>query len=413
LSNRMVKDTTLYEALGVTPEASGSDIKKAYRKCALKHHPDKNPGPDAEQKFKEISYAYDVLSDENKKRTYDRFGLEGLKEGGGGGGHGGDPMDIFSAFFGGGSPFGGGGHRHSGPRRGRDVVHELRISLEDLYNGVTKKLSIQRTVICSVCDGRGGKGNPVKCSTCKGSGVQVRISQIGPGMVQQIQSTCSICKGEGETISDKDRCRPCNGKKTTREKRILEVHVDKGMVEGQKIPFRGMADEDPGIEPGDVIIVLCEKEHDVFQRKGNELIMKMKVGLNEALTGFSRAVKTLDDRELILTCIPGEVVKHEGLKVAVGEGFPIYRNPFERGNLIVQFEVDYPDKSWFTIENVSKLAEILPQKDDQAVVTDDAEEVVLDDFDPQLHQRRTRNGGSALDEDDEDGPRGGVRCQQS
>jgi len=141
--------------------------------------------------------------------------------------------------------------------------------------------------------------------------------------------------------------------------------------------------------------------------------MKMKVGLNEALTGFSRAVKTLDSRELVITCIPGEVVKHEGLKCAVGEGFPIYRNPFEKGNLIVQFEVEYPDKSWFTEQNVSKLAGILPRKEDQAAVTDDSEEVILDDFDPTVHQRRTRNGHGATDDDDEDGPRGGVRCQQS
>lgn len=418
----MVKDTTLYDTLGVSPDVDANALRKAYRKLALKHHPDKNPGPESEQKFKEISGAYEVLSDDKKRSTYDRFGMEGLKEGGGGGGGFGDAHDIFSAFFGGGgSPFGGGGGR-SRERRGRDVVHELRVSLDDLYNGTTKKLAINRKKICDECNGRGGAGDPKRCSTCRGSGVTVAIRQIGPGMVQQMQMTCEDCRGEGEVISARDRCKPCSGKKIVSEKKILEVHIDKGMKEGTKIPFRGSADESPGIETGDVVIVLIEKDHDVFQRKGNELMMKMKIGLNEALTGFTRSVTTLDKREIAITSLPGEYVQHEAYKVVVSEGMPIHRNPFEKGNLVIQFEVEYPSKEFFTNpDNIKLLTSILPPKTDQAVVTDEVEEIILDDYDPHSHSRhsgRRSNGhGNAYDDDDDDdahghghGP-GGVQCQ--
>lgn len=416
----MVQDTKLYDTLGVDPGADPNTIKKAYRKMALKFHPDKNPGEEAEKKFKEISAAYEVLSDEDKRQTYDRFGLEGLKEGRGGPGFGGD--DLFSMFFGGGSPFGGGGGGgHRGPRRGQDIGHELRVTLEDLYNGKTKKMAIQRQVICKKCDGRGGTGSAVKCSVCRGSGVQVRIQRMGP-MVQQIQSQCRDCGGEGEAWSAKDRCQECKGRKVSREKEVLEVHIDKGMTNGHKIPFRGYADEEPGIEPGDVIFILREAEHDVFTRKGNELLMKMKISLSEALTGFSRKVKTLDNRDIAITLTPGGFVQHEGVKVAAGEGMPIYRNPFEKGNLIVQFEVEYPAPEWFSLqENRDSIEKLLPAKTEQVTSMNDMEEAMLMDFDPNQHQTRSGRGrggggGAAYDEDDDEyghahGRGGGVQCQ--
>jgi len=414
----MVADTTLYDTLGVAPGAGGNEIKKAYRKLALKLHPDKNPGPDAEKKFKEVSAAYEVLSDDQKRETYDRYGLEGLKEGRGGAGFGGAD-DIFSMFFGGGSPFGHGGGRSRGPRRGQDIGHELRVTLEDLYNGKTKKLSIQRTVVCKKCDGRGGQGSPSKCGVCKGTGMTVRIQRMGP-MIQQIQSPCNECRGEGESWANKDKCKgPCNGKKVHKEKEILEVHIDKGMQDGQRIPFRGKADEEPGVETGDIIMILRMADHEVFERKGNDLLMQMKISLSEALTGFSRTVTTLDGSKIAVTQIPGDFVKHEGVKIAQGQGMPIYRNPFEKGNLIIKFQVTYPDKDWFTSSdcaNVAKLAALLPQKEDQAVESDEVEEVVLEEFDPSYHGRSQRNGGrgQAYDDDDEEeeGQGGGVRCQQ-
>ncbi|KAE8633844.1 hypothetical protein XENTR_v10002115 [Xenopus tropicalis] len=217
----MVKETAYYDTLGVKPNATPDEIKKAYRKLALKYHPDKNPKEG--EKFKLISQAYEVLSDPKKRDLYDQGGEQAIKEGGMGGGNFSSPMDIFDMFF-------GGGGRMNREKRGKNVVHQLAVSLNDLYNGTSRKLALQKNVICSKCEGYGGKKGAVeKCTTCKGRGVQVRVQQIGPGMVQQIQSMCSDCHGEGERINQKDRCKQCSGKKVVREKKILEVHINKGM----------------------------------------------------------------------------------------------------------------------------------------------------------------------------------------
>merc|ERR1712172_282374 len=177
---------------GVKPGANDQELKKAYRKLALKFHPDKNPGPDAEGKFKEISMAYEVLSNEDKRRIYDVHGEQGIKEGGGGGFS--SPMDIFDMFFGGGMG-GMGGGRSRGPRRTKNLMHQMSVSLEEMYNGATRKLALQKNVICSDCDGIGGKEGAVqRCPNCRGSGMQVRVQQLGPGMMQQIQSMCGESK---------------------------------------------------------------------------------------------------------------------------------------------------------------------------------------------------------------------------
>merc|ERR1719495_874646 len=158
--------------------------------------------------------AYEILSNPEKRRLYDQAGEQGIKEGGsGGGGFSSNPMDIFDMFFGGGDPFGRGGGRR-GPRRTKNLVHQLSVSLEDMYNGTVRKLALQKNVICDSCDGVGGKAGAVqKCPNCRGTGMQVRIQQLGPGMMQQIQSMCHECNGNGERIDPKLRCKKCNGKK--------------------------------------------------------------------------------------------------------------------------------------------------------------------------------------------------------
>lgn len=140
------------------------------------------------------------------------------------------------------------------------------------------------------------------------------------GMLQQIQSVCNECKGQGERINAKDRCKHCHGKKVVRERKILEVHVDKGMTDGQKIIFNGEGDQEPDLEAGDIIIVLDEKEHSVFRRSGNDLIIRLELQLVEALCGFQKVIKTLDDRDLVITCLPGEVIKHGDVKAILNEG---------------------------------------------------------------------------------------------
>jgi len=242
---------------------------------------------------------------------------------------------------------------------GNNAGNHVSVSLEDMYNGTVRKLALQKNVICDGCEGIGGKPGAVqKCPNCRGTGMQVRIQQLGPGMMQQIQSMCGECHGEGERVDPKLRCKKCNGRKVNRERKILEVSVDKGMEDGQKVTFSGEGDQEPGLEPGDIIIVLDEKAHALFKRNGQDLIMKMDISLTEALTGLKKAVKTLDDRTLVIQTVRGEVIKTGDLKMVRGEGMPQYRNPFEKGRLIIQFNVVFPPSLEPSV--AEKLASILP-----------------------------------------------------
>ncbi|XP_060709578.1 dnaJ homolog subfamily A member 4-like [Hemiscyllium ocellatum] len=395
----MVKETAYYDILGVKPSAGSEEIKKAYRKLALKYHPDKNPNEG--EKFKLISQAYEVLSDPKKRNLYDQGGEQAIKEGGVGGGGFSSPMDIFDMFF-------GGGGRMQREKRGKDVVHQLPVSLEDLYNGATRKLALKKNVICDKCDGCGGKKGAVeKCPNCKGRGIEIHVQQIGPGMVQQIQTMCSECHGQGEQINPKDRCKNCNGRKIVKERKILEVYVDKGMQDGQKITFRGEGDQEPGLEPGDVIIVLDQKDHDVFQRHGNDLVMKMEILLVEALCGFKRTIGTLDRRTLLISSKPGEVIKVGSLKCVRNEGMPIYRDPFEKGLLIIQFSVKFPPYGWIPSQDLAMLEDLLPPRQ-ELMITDDMEPVELTEFVSEQHRSYR---GEVYEEDQK--PRGGVQCQTS
>ena len=249
-----------------------------------------------------------------KISRYDARGEAGLSEQGGMGGM--DPQDLFSQLFGGGNGlfggFGGGG-RSPGPRRGKDLVHRVNVTLEDLYKGKTTKLALTRHVICSKCNGKGGKEGAVKpCSTCSGRGVRVTLRQMGP-MLQQIQQSCSDCDGTGEQIDPKNKCKVCNGKKVVSERKFLEVHIDKGMKGGQTITFSGESDQSPDVIPGDVVIVVEEKPHERFTRDGDNLKIDVEIDLLTALAGGQFSIKHLDDRALLVDIIPGTPIKEGGL----------------------------------------------------------------------------------------------------
>lgn len=408
----MVKETAYYDILGVSPNCTEEELKKSYRKLALKYHPDKNPSEG--ERFKQISQAYEVLSDPNKREIYDHGGEQGIKQGGSNGAGDYNPMDIFEMFF------GGGRQRERGPRKGRDIVYPMNVTLEELYNGVTRKLAIQRKVTCDKCDGRGTKSPsipPHKCSTCRGSGVRIRVEQVGPGIMQRLESKCNECSGQGQTIPDKDKCRNCDGKKITREKKIIEVHIDKGMEDGQKIVFSNQGDIEPGLDlPSDIIVVLDEKPHEVFKRcQKNDLLTTLELNLTEALCGFTRTIKTLDERILLLKSSPGEVIKHASFKAVPGEGMPIHRNPFEKGSLLIQIAVNFPES--LDLGVVAQLEKLLPPrpKIDGPVTGDDVEDVRMVDFDPEKDSRSSRGSrGQAYREDDDEGSGmpGGVPCRQ-
>ncbi|KAJ3036531.1 Type I HSP40 co-chaperone [Rhizophlyctis rosea] len=410
----MVKDTKYYDLLEVSPGASESELKKAYRKLALKYHPDKNP--DAGDRFKDISHAYEVLSDSQKREIYDKYGEEGLS---GEGGPGMSPEDLFSHLFGGGMGggfFGGGGRsRPSGPRKGKDMTHALKVSLDDLYKGKVSKLALQKQVVCKTCQGKGGKEGAVKqCTGCNGRGIKIIMRQIGP-MIQQMQQTCPDCNGEGEIIRDKDRCKGCSGQKVISERKILEVHIDKGMQDGQKITFSGEGDAAPNVTPGDVVIVIDEKPHPRFKRKGEDLWYEAKIDLLTALAGGQFAIEHLDNRVLLVTILPGEVIKTGDIKTIRNEGMPIYRRPFDKGNLYIKFDITFPAPNWTDNAKLALLEQVLPPRDTPQLPPnpEHIEEVMLSDVDPVQEQRsRGYSNGHGHDEDDDEGHGPSVQCAQ-
>eukprot|EP00252_Welwitschia_mirabilis_P005776 TRINITY_DN1635_c0_g1_i1.p1 TRINITY_DN1635_c0_g1~~TRINITY_DN1635_c0_g1_i1.p1 ORF type:complete len:417 (-),score=85.56 TRINITY_DN1635_c0_g1_i1:342-1592(-) len=400
-----------YEILGVSKNASQDELKKAYKKAAIKNHPDKGGDP---EKFKELAQAYEVLSDPEKREIYDQYGEDALKEGmGGGAAH--DPFDIFQSFFGG-SPFGGGsGKGRHRQRRGEDLVHPLKVSLEDLYNGTSKKLSLSRNVLCSRCKGKGSKsGASMNCSSCQGTGYKVSIRQLGPSMIQQVQHVCNDCKGTGETISDRDRCPQCKGEKVVQEKKMLEVVVEKGMQHGRKVTFPGAADEAPDTITGDIVFVIQEKEHPKFKRKGDDLFYEHTLNLTEALCGFRFVLTHLDGRQLLIKSEPGEVVKPGQFKAINDEGMPLYQRPFMKGKLYIHFSVDFPDN--LSPEQCKLLESVLPPRLSSELTDmelDECEETTLHDVNIEEEMRRKQHAQhqEAYEEDEEESaPR--VQCAQ-
>ncbi|KAL7464685.1 hypothetical protein ACHAXS_005027 [Conticribra weissflogii] len=386
-----VDTTKLYETLGVDKSASKKDIRKAYMKLSREHHPDK--GGD-EHKFKEISAAYEILSDEEKRAQYDKYGLEGVS-GDDAPSAGGE--DLFSMFFGGSRS-----RRAAGPRKGPSVNHPLKVSLEDLYNGKTVKLAVNRKII---------QGTPTECEKCKGQGAIMEVRQIGPGMITQMQRTCDACKGQGQQCSFKS------------ERKILEVHVEKGMMHSDKISFRNMADEVPKMEAGDVNFIIQEKDHDLFKRKGADLLAVKEVSLNQALCGFSWKITHLDGRVLVIKSRPGEVIKPEMntkdampfVKVLPDEGMPSKGNPFVRGNLYVMFRVKFPEDNELPANVIQQLKKLLPEPDEPEEYDPmEVEEVHLNHADLKSFGKGGAHNTSseAHDSDDEDGARP-VQCQQS
>ena len=385
-----VDTTKLYETLEVDKNATQKEIRKSYMKLSRTHHPDK--GGD-EHMFKEISAAYEILSDEDKRKQYDKFGLEGVSgdEVGAAGGE-----DLFSMFFG-----GGGRSRRAGPRKGPAVNHPLKVSLEDLYNGKTVKLAVNRKVI---------QGTPTECIACSGQGSKMEIRQVGPGMVTQMQRTCDECKGHGQKCQFKS------------ERKVLEVHVEKGMGHSERITFKGMSDEVPKMEPGDINFIIQEKDHNLFKRKGADLLAVKEISLNQALCGFSWKIKHLDGRELMIKSKPGEVIKpvmntKENLpfvKVLPDEGMPSKGNPFVKGNLYVMFRVSFPEDNELPEHVVAELKKLLPNPDKEEEYDPmEVEEVHLNSADLRSFGKggAAMSGDNAHDSDDEEGKP--VQCQQS
>lgn len=345
-----------YEVLGVSRDASAEDIKKAYRKMALKYHPDRNPGDAAaEEKFKEAAEAYDVLSNPDKKARYDQFGHAGMSgaAGGGGGfdGFGGFTMeDIFSRFgdifgggFGGGfSGFGGSSGRGGSARvqKGSNIRIRVKLSLSEIVNGVTKTVKIKKAVKCSHCNGRGAESEADvhTCETCHGTGVVTRIVQSFMGRMQTT-SPCPACGGEGKVIAKP--CPKCHGAGVVEETEEVSFKIPAGVVEGMQLTVhgKGNAAKGNGVN-GDLLVLIEEEEDGELQRDGNDLIYTLFVSMPDLVLGTSAEIPAADGKVRI-KIEPGT---QSGTFLRVrGKGIPDI-NGYGRGDLLVYIQVWTPKK---------------------------------------------------------------------
>ena len=349
----MAEKRDYYEILGVSREATPEEMKTAYRKLAVKLHPDKNPGdPTAEERFKELGEAYEALSDPDKRAAYDRYGhaafsggMGGGRSGGGGGGFH-DPMDIFSQVFGGafgggfeeffGGGGGGGRRKSSGKQRGSDLRYDLEISLEEAARGVEKELEIERYVPCDTCGSKGTKGSGgVKvCSTCGGRGVVARQAGI---FIQQ--STCPECRGAGETISDP--CSSCKGEGRVQRESRIKLRIPAGVDTGTRLRSSGNGDAGVrGGDAGDLYVFLHVRDHDVFERDGDDLFCEVPLPFAVAALGGELKVPTLDGQSSIKIPVGtqgGTVFRLRGKGVAALSGG-------RPGDLNVRIQVEIPIK---------------------------------------------------------------------
>lgn len=337
-----------YEVLGVSKSATKEEIKKAYRKQALKHHPDKNPGDKkAEELFKEAAEAYEVLSNDEKKARYDRFGHAGMS--GAGNGFGGGTMtmeDIFSSFgdifgdaFGG---FGGfGSNRHGGGRRvnkGTNLRVKVKLTLNEIANGAEKKLKVSRYVTCATCGGTGAadSNSLSTCSTCRGSGHVTRLTNTMLGQMQTT-SVCPSCGGEGKTITKK--CSACYGEGIVQKEDIIKINIPAGVGKGMQMTMsgKGNAPRRGGVN-GDLLVVIDEESHPDLIREGNDLIYNLFISIPDAVLGAHVEVPTIDNNVKIKIepgTQPGKILRLRG------KGLPEV-NGYGRGDLLVNVNVWIP-----------------------------------------------------------------------
>ena len=335
-----------YELLGVERNADGGAIKSAFRKKAMKYHPDRNQGdPTAEQKFKELGEAYEVLSDDQKRAAYDRFGHEAFQNGHGasaggfgaqgfGGAAGGFSdifEDIFSEFMGAGR----GGARRAGPGRGADLKYNLGISLDDAFRGKKSEIKIPGSVTCETCEGTGAKpgSSPVECSTCHGVG-RVRVQQ---GFFT-VERTCPHCHGEGQIISDP--CSDCNGQGRVRRERTLSVDIPPGIEDGTRIRLSGEGEAGPrGGPEGDLYIFVGVEDHDIFERDGPNLYCTMPVPMTTAALGGEFETPTIDGGRVKISVPEGT---QTGKRFRVRSKGMTVLNQKGRGDMFVEVLVETP-----------------------------------------------------------------------
>jgi len=400
-----------YELLGISRNATQDEIKRAYKKAALKHHPDRNPNnkETAEAKFKQVGKAYQILSDTQKRQTYDQFGEEGISQMGGGSGGGFDanfdPFDLLRQFGGGGGVGGMGANifgnmfnQQQGEKQKKvkaDPIQKvINVELKNLYNGHKNSFIFQKKIKCEKCDGLGVKDKRLirHCTLCNGSGKIAQIKRIGPMTTQTIK-TCYQCSGKGTYSDYNDKCKACKGEKIIAKPTKIDYYIKPGMSNGDKIIMRGQGNwEEDCLECGDLYIVLNElKSKNSFIREGENLLYTTKINLVDALTGFTFYIKHMDER--FLKIVSSDVIIPQQSMKIVGEGMRKNTDSLDYGDLIIKFVIVFPEK--LSSDRKKYLKKIIPspkkqiwdiEPDDSDVVDD----VVLDYLDND-DVRNTRN----------------------
>ena len=303
-----------YEILGVSRDASQKEIKKAFRTLSLKYHPDRNPGDQkAHDMFLKINKAHETLTDPDKKQIYDIYGEEGLDQ----------EHNLMN----------------QNKERGPDARVDVQVTLEDLYNGASREISMEKNIVCPKCHGTGGKlGKTKQCPVCKGRGVTIQnVNMMGFNM--QMQQPCNRCKGKGIIFSEV--CPHCNGRRVIKDKKTLKVEIEKGMKNNQEIVFPRESEQSPDTIPGDLIVRLVQKRHNFFtEREGNDLKATMELNLKEALLGYSKTIKHLDGRQI--TIESNKPTQPFSVRKITGEGMPVHNFPNQKGDLYIKFIVKLP-----------------------------------------------------------------------
>jgi DnaJ homolog subfamily A member 2 len=367
-------DTEYYDELGLDKSADESQIKKAYRKMAMKWHPDRNKDDEksAEVKFKKVSEAYSVLSDPKKRETYDRFGKQAL-EGAAGGGGGVNPFDIFGSMFGddGGGPFGGmggspfGGMFGGGRPRERPiepVVSVVECTLDEIYKGVRKKCDFTRTTCCKICSGIGtnDRSNIDVCSKCKGNGKITTMNQIGPGMISQSTSICDRCSGNGKSIAKGKECKACHGEGLAIKKCRIELNIDAGIEDNHKIKYANQGNQTKDGKQGDLVFIIKIMDHNIFERIGNNLKIKKQIKLSEALTGVEMIINRLCGKSMVIRTRSSDIIVPNSKRIVHGMGMPILNSRLF-GDLVIDFEIEFPSE--LTSQYKGYLRKLLPCPD--------------------------------------------------
>jgi molecular chaperone DnaJ len=348
-----------YEVLGVEKDASREEIKKAYRKQAFQYHPDKNPGnKEAEEKFKEATEAYEVLSDADKRRNYDQFGHAAFSRGGGdpfagargfggGGGAGFEGFDLSDALRAFMREFGGFGDFEGGPggagaraRKGRDLQLRVKLTLNEIATGVEKQLRVSKQVLCELCHGSGAKAGsqPLKCENCQGTGQIKQVQRTILGQFVNVME-CNACNGEGTIV--KEKCPDCRGSGTVRGSDTVTVKIPAGVATGNYITIRGGGDQlGRGGHPGDLYVVIEEEENDRFVRHGNDVLIDLPLTYTQLALGAKLEVPTLDGK--VLLKVPAGTASHKVFRLK-GKGIARL-DGYGRGDQLVRVVAWVPEK---------------------------------------------------------------------